>query len=307
MHKITNVSVLSNIVRLGVTNRTRAYATLRRWRRMQSVTQQVLKARNVDRVRWVDDEAVPTQAKDRIFMSFHYGLWYMTLAAMAKATQCRKVYCLVGQLDPSYTDRMSAIAQAAGIEIVLVPGGIAMLRGVKQARAEGALIFVLIDVPWGLSDEPDQRFPFMGGHIDARSALFTFAQRAGLQPHLLVADYDEARHTTVVRSHAVQSQAECFEHLERYVGRKPWLWERLIDMHKYVSIAHEQTPHLPFKLAQDYFVADMDSLKVSRVNRSLYEQVLQAQQLTLQGQSSHAHSLLKAIHANTALDVRSVF
>src|SRR5471032_2960211 len=169
MHKITNVSVLSNIIRLGITNPMRAYSTLRRWRRMQNVTKGVLKARNVEAIDWAADADLPRDAKDRLFMSFHYGLWYMTLAAMAQATGCRRVYCLVGKIDPSYSDRMAAMAQAAGIEIVLVPGGIAMLRGVRQARAEGALIFVLIDVPWGVADEPDLSFSFLGGEIEAKS------------------------------------------------------------------------------------------------------------------------------------------
>jgi len=306
MHKATNVSVLSNIVRLGVTDRSRAFSTLRRWRRMQNVTKQVLKARNTDSVRWVGDASLPTQPTDRLFMSFHYGLWYMSLAAMAKATQCNRVYCLVGEIHPSYNGRMAEMARAAGIEIVLVSGGLSMLRGVRQARAEGALIFVLVDVPWGMGGEPDQHFPFLGGHIDARSALFTFAERAGLQPHLLVADYDEAERSTFVRSHEVQSQAECFELLERYVADKPWLWDRLVDIHKYSTLPGER-PHLPFKLANDFYVADMADLKVSRVSRSLYEGMLESKRLASLGQAADAASLLEQIHASTALAVRSVF
>lgn len=306
MHKVTNVSVLSNIVRLGNPDRTRAYSTLRRWRRIQNMTKRVLQSRSTHDVRWVGDAALPTQAGDRLFMSFHYGLWYMSLAAMAQATGCQRVYCLVGEIDPSYNDRMAAMARAAGIEIVLVPGGIAMLRGVRKARAEGALIFVLVDVPWGLSGEPDQRFPFFSGHIEAKSALFTFAERAGLQPHLLVADYDEAERTTFVRSHEVQSQAECFALLQRYVADKPWLWERLVDIHKFSTLAGER-PHLPFKVANDFYVADMANLKVSRVNRSLYERMLEARQLASQGLAADAASLLEQIHASTTLAVRSVF
>jgi hypothetical protein len=306
MHKVTNVSVLSNIVRLGTTDATRAYSTLRRWRRIQNVTKRVLQQRSTHDVRWSGDEALPTQAGDRLFMSFHYGLWYMSLAAMAKATGCHRVYCLVGEIHPSYNYRMAAMARAAGIEIVLVPGGIAMLRGVRKARAEGALIFVLVDVPWGLSGEPDQRFPFFGGHIEAKSALFTFAERAGLQPHLLVADYDEAERSTFVRSHPVQSQAECFELLQRYVAHKPWLWERLIDIHKFSTLAGER-PHLPFKVANDFYVADMANLKVSRVNRRFYERMLEAKRLVSQGFAAEAASLLEQIHASTTLAVRSVF
>src|SRR5205807_8919202 len=86
MHKVTNVSVLSNIVRLGATDNRRAYSMLRRWRRVQNVTKQVLQSRSTENVRWSADTALPTQAGDRLFMSFHYGLWYMNLAAMAKAT-----------------------------------------------------------------------------------------------------------------------------------------------------------------------------------------------------------------------------
>ena len=306
MHKVTNVSVLSNIVRLGVTDKLRAYSTLRRWRRVQSITRQVLQARSTDAVRWTGDATLPTEAGDRLFMSFHYGLWYMTLAAMAKATGRNRVYCLVGQIDPSYNDRMAAMARAAGIEIVLVSGGISMLRGVRQARAEGALIFVLVDVPWGISGEPDQHFPFFGGHIDARSALFTFAERAGLKPHLLVADYDEAERATHIRGHAIESQAECFELLQRYVADKPWLWERLTDIHKY-SVLSGDRPHLPFKVANDFYVADMANLKVSRVNRPLYERMLEAKRLVSQGLVADAAALLEQIHASTALAVRSVF
>lgn len=306
MHKVTNVSVLSNIVRLGVTDRLRAYSTLRRWRRVQSITKQVLQARSTAAVRWTSDDTLPAEAGDRLFMSFHYGLWYMTLAAMAKASGCHRVYCLVGQIDPSYNDRMAAMARAAGIEIVLVSGGIAMLRGVRQARAEGALIFVLVDVPWGISGEPDQRFPFFDGHIDARSALFTFAERAGLKPHLLVADYDDAERATRIRSHAIESQAECFELLHRYVADKPWLWERLTDVHKYSALSGAR-PHLPFKVANDFYVADMSNLKVARVNRSLYERMLEARRLMSQGLADDAAALLEQIHASSNLAVRSVF
>jgi hypothetical protein len=306
MHKVTNVSVLSNIVRLGAADSRGAYSTLRRWRRVQNMTTQVLRSRSTENVRWSADAALPAQAGDRLFMSFHYGLWYMSLAAMAQATGCHRVYCLVGEIHPSYNDRMAAMARAAGIEIVLVPGGIAMLRGVRKARAEGALIFVLVDVPWGLTGEPDQRFPFFGGHIDAKSALFTFAERAGLQPHLLVADYDEAERSTFVRSHAVKSQAECFALLERYVADKPWLWERLIDVHKFSTLAGDR-PHLPFKVANDFYVADMANLKVARVNRTLYERMLDAKRLAGLGLAAEAASLLEQIHAHTALAVRSVF
>jgi hypothetical protein len=306
MHKVTNVSVLANIVRLGATDRTHAYSTLRRWRRVQNVTKRVLKERSTQDLRWSGDAALPTVAGDRLFMSFHYGLWYMSLAAMAQATGCHRVYCLVGEIHPSYNDRMAAMARAAGIEIVLVPGGIAMLRGVRKARAEGALIFVLIDVPWGLTGEPDRRFAFCGGEIEAKSALFTFAERAGLQPHLLVADYDEAERSTFVRSHEVQSQAECFELLERYVAAKPWLWERLVDVHKFSSLSGTR-PHLPFKVANDFYVADMANLKVARVNRSLYERMLDAKRMANLGRAAEAASLLEQIHVHTALAVRSVF
>jgi hypothetical protein len=239
-------------------------------------------------------------------MSFHYGLWYMTLAALAEATQCRRVYCLVGQTDAAHTERMTAIARAAGIEVIIVTGGIAMLRGVRQARAEGALLFVLVDVPWGISGEPDQRFPFLGGHIEAKSALFTFAQRAGLEPHLLVADYEEEMQTTRVVSHPLESQAHCFSLLERYVGAKPWLWERLYDIHQYVTLGGKQA-HLPFRLGREFYVADMGSLKVSRVNRPLYERMLQARRLASDGCAADAATLLKDVHERTALDIRSVF
>lgn len=306
MHKITNLSVLSNIARLGFATPRRAYSTLRRWRRTQNATKRVLQACNVESVRWRADPGLPSAPGDRIFMSFHYGLWYMTLAALAEATGCRRVYCLVGQTHPEYTGRMATMARAAGIEITVVPGGIAMLRGVRQARAEGALIFVLVDVPWGLADEPDLRFSFLGGEIEAKSALFKFAERAGLAPHLVVADHDAATDTTIVRHHAIASQAECFELLERYVDEKPWLWERLTDMHKYVRLP-SRPAHLPFRLANDFYVANLQDLKVARVNKPMYDALLRARDLTTQGARDQAVSLLKDIHAATTLDIQSVF
>jgi len=66
-------------------------------------------------------------------------------------------------------------------------------------------------------------------------------------------------------------------------------------------------PHVPFRLANDFYVADMASLKVSRVSRPLYERMLEARQLASHGLAAEAASLLRGIHASTALDVRSVF
>lgn len=102
------------------------------------------------------------------------------------------------------------------------------------------------------------RFPFLGGEIEAKSAPFTFAECAGLQPHLLVADYDAADATTRIRSHQVHSQDECFEPLERYVAAKPWLWERLIE------------------------------LQVSRVSWPLYDRMLEARRLASQGHAAES-------------------
>ena len=74
MHKVTNVSVLSNIVRLGTSDARRAWSTLRRWRRFQNITKRVLHTRSTADVRWSADAALPAQPGDRLFMSFHYGL-----------------------------------------------------------------------------------------------------------------------------------------------------------------------------------------------------------------------------------------
>ncbi|MGN6530094.1 MAG: hypothetical protein ACTHL8_27185 [Burkholderiaceae bacterium] len=305
MHKITNASALANLTRLGVDRPRDAWSALRRWRRMHNATKRVLQARHVRDVRWSAEPGLPSSPQGRLFMSFHYGLWYMTLAALAEATGCRKVYCLVGQTHPSYTDRMAAMARSAGIEIVVVPGGLAMLRGVRQARAEGALIFVLIDVPWGVSDEPDLRLPFLGGHIEAKSALFTFAARAGLAPHLVVADADDEG-ATFVRHHAIADQAEAFRLLERYVGAKPWLWERLVDLHQYVDIPRDPV-HLPFRIGANHFLANMSDLRVARVNPALYDRVLQARKLAANGYREQARNILDDLHARTSLDIRAVF
>lgn len=304
MHKVTNLSVLANLLRLGLAQGEDAFALLRRWRRTQNISKRVLLQRHTRDIRWDADASLPADPRDCLFMSFHYGLWYMSLAAMARASGCQRVYCLVGQIDPSYEDRMAAIARAAGIEIVLVSGGTAMLRGVRQARAEGALLFVLVDVPWGVSGEPDRRYPFCAGDIAARSGLFAFAERAGLKPQLLVADYDEAQRHTQIRHHAIQTQAECFALLQDYVQRKPWLWDRLIDVHKY---SQQQTParHLPFRLAQDFYLADTSTLGITRINRPLYEQ-LQAHRRLRRSDATGAHALLEQIHARTALDIHAV-
>lgn len=306
MNKVTNVRVLSNLVRLGVKNRTRAYSGLRRWRRMQSISQQVLQARSIDDLPWTDAAQLTSNCGDRIFMSFHYGLWGLCIRAVVKATQCRRVYCIVDQAESAYSARLAALGQVAGIDLVVLSGGRSLLLGMAQARAEGAPIFAMLDGPCATSDETSQRFAFMGGQIAASATLFSLAVHAGLVPHLLVADYDERQHTSVVRSHAPKTQADCFALLEAYVKDKPWLWERLGDLHQQVSMPGRQ-PHLPFKLFNDFYVANMADLKVSRVNQTLYEQVLQVKRFTLQGLPLHAVSLLTDIRASTNLQLGAVF
>jgi hypothetical protein len=311
MHKVTNVSVLSNIVRLGIEDERAAYATLRQWRRMQALTQDVLKRRSAQHLPWRLQGELPADKTGRLFMSFHYGLWYLVLAALTQGRQGAHydgppVYCLISKPHPAYSDRLGAMALAAGIRVEFVPGGIAMVRGVRRAQAEGALLFVLIDVPWGIRSESDLRYPFLGGRIEAKSALFTFAERVGLTPHLLVADFDAPTGESRIVDHGVQNQAACFDLLQRYVGAKPWLWDRLVDLHKYVE-RPGAVRYLPFRLDGHYYLTEMHSLRIFRVARSLYGEVRLAKRLLASSEPELGARLLKEIHDKSALGIRAVF
>jgi hypothetical protein len=306
MHKLTNVSVLSNIVRLGISEPHQAFTVLRKWQRVQHLSQRMVREGSASHLRWQFDGRLPDDMRGRLFMSFHYGLWFLVLGALTQGRPGQRVFALISRADDGYTERMSAIARAAGIDLVLVPGGISMLRGVRRAQAEGAILFVLIDVPWGLTHEADLRFPFMGGQIEAKSALFTLAERVGLQPHLLVADFDEATQCTQIIDHGCQDQARCFELLEQCVAAKPWLWERLFDIHKYVHLPASQR-YLPFRLGGDFYLAEMQALRVFRVNRVMYDQVHRMKRLIAHGDRDGSEQLVRELHEKTSLGITTVF
>jgi len=130
-----------------------------------------------------------------------------------------------------------------------------MLRGERRARAEGALIFVLVDVALGRERRArPAALPFFGRVISRPSRrCVTFAARAGLQPHLVVADYDEADGMTRVRSHCRANAGRMLRNGSSITLRaSPGLWERLIDLHKFSRSGSDHAAFCRSRWANDY-------------------------------------------------------
>ena len=307
MHKTTNVAVLSNILRLGIEEPADAFSVLRKWRRTQNVTKDVLIKRSANHLKWELHGKLPDNMGDHLFVSFHYGLWYFALAALHAHAPDRRIYCLISRQDDNHAQRLLEIARAAQIEIVFIQGGVSMVRGALKAKAEGAILFVLIDVPWGLSSETDRQFPLMNGDIQAKSALFKFAERLQLQPRLLVTDFDERTRVTHVIDHGTCDQDQCFRIFDQCVSEKPHLWDRLFDVHKYYAARNTPDRYFPFRLDGSYYVINMASMRTYRVTRRFFEDSRQLKNLVEQGIRDEADKLRRDIHARTNLHLGAVF
>ncbi|MRW91733.1 hypothetical protein GJ699_17200 [Duganella sp. FT80W] len=251
MQKSRTVMALANLLKLGMARST-AYAHLRKWLRYQ---QTLLVHPDMD-LRYRYHGPALQHCGATLYMSCHYGAYPVLIKALADASPRRTIYCCMSTQSDQHAQLLQGVATLHNITIHFILGGMALLRGLRRAQAEGAPIFVLIDLPWGSPSPSDTRHAFLDGQILAKTALFTLAERMRLPHRLLFADIEADGH--VITDLGALPQRDCLRALEQRIVAHPYYFDRLFDLHKFFRNQRTHHAYLMFKVGAARYILDVD-------------------------------------------------
>lgn len=305
MNKSDFLHALANLVSLGITSPRDAYPMLKRWRRLKREMNAYVEFGADAGLKYVSDLALLEETEPTIYVSFHFGTYIACVSALAQRFPGRKCYWLISTESRSQEHILLPIAQKAGIDLEFLSGSTTMIRGLRRALSEGAFIFVLIDLPWGINQIRDRTFPVRGGTLQAKSQLFKLARHLNVRPRLIVAEYDETRDITRVVDKGFCTQEEAFAQLAIYLEKQPYLWERLDQCHRMAEF--EPTGgYIAFMAKGEHFLFAVDSKKIFRLPATLRRQVRILKTALAEGEQDHAATISQQIRLATHHDMRTV-
>lgn len=270
MHKIRNAVALANLLRIGV-EPTNTLRVLRKWSRyQQSLNPENILAAKVDiRYEWSSDN-VPA-GTSVLYMTTHFGSYYIVFKALADRAKNRTVYCLIGEQSESHAQRLTHLASIYGVNLIFISGGLGLIRGLKRAVATGAPIVVLIDVPWGAASPPDIEFNFLSGRIKGRTALFRLAEKMNLPWRFVVAEIGDQG--SIIVDHGASSQMDCMRLFEKHVDWQPQYYDRLSDLHRYFATKVDTDAFIAFRFNSAFYVHDVDKVKTFSIPYEQYSAI----------------------------------
>lgn len=183
----------------------------------------------------VYDAGLPDDVGGQFFMSCHYGSYPHVVHAIARRAKDRTIYVLIGSESDSLKTILHQRARETNIAIQFIDGGFGMLRQLKRALADGYPVFVEIDVPWGQTHECNVSFPFIGGEIKAKDALFRMIDRLAVPKHFILSMVGEQ--SIIITNYGDLNQEKCFAVFADAVRNSPQQYERLFQMHMYFEPA----------------------------------------------------------------------
>jgi len=195
----------------------------------------------------------------QFFMSCHYGSYAHIIAAIAQRARDKTIYVLIGSEGQELKATLEQRAQEYGVTIHFLDGGFGMVKRVKRALEEHYPVFVEIDVPWGQTAECNVEFPFVGGQIKGKDALFRLIERLGAPKNFVLSTVGQ--NSITINNYGNLSQEECFAVFADVVRNCPQQYERLFQMHKYFVPAERSDVTVVWQGLRDQYVLHASDMK----------------------------------------------
>lgn len=233
MQKLRTSLAYLNARRYGL-SKSQAFACAMSWRQhsttlySQSVADQVFNASVVNTINFTD-----TTDSKVLYVSAHFSAY--TLVTMVLARHYKKtIYIVVGTPPVEFENAIVESLAKVGAKAIIIRSDFSLLKNIRSAIDEGALVFSLFDVPWTRLEIPNrdlQEFSFGEGNIQAIDAIFSIAKRLKLRPTLVLCEPSDGTFNIV--NYGERTQQECFEKLALAVKANPGHFERFCELHKY--------------------------------------------------------------------------
>ena len=205
----------------------------------------------------------------KFFMSCHYGSYPHVINSIAQKAKDKTLYVIVGSESDALKQALTLCAKNAHISIHFIDGGFGMLRQVKQALANHYPVFVEIDVPWGAQHECNTSFPFVGGQIKAKDALFRMIDRLGVAKNFVLSSCGQQSITVI--NYGDLTQAQCFDIFADTVRNSPQQYERLFQMHLYFEPNISPNVAIIWQGSQSQYIIHTQDLKAWTTQRPLLQ------------------------------------
>lgn len=200
-----------------------------------------------------------TPVGGKFFMSCHYGSYPHVVEAIGKRAKDNTVYVLIGSEGENLKTLLEQRARETNITLHFLDGGFGMLKRVKQALANDYPVFVEIDVPWGLVHECNMEFPFVGGRLKAKDALFRMIERLAVPKNFILSMV--GKEGVAIINYGDLNQSQCFSIFADAVRNSPQQYERLFQMHNYFVPEQESKVAIIWQGQQGQYIVHASDMK----------------------------------------------
>lgn len=266
MNALRRAFTIANFVRLGL-DAGSVPNHLRLWNRYQRILSTIARSHSLDR-NPCDYPKLVVEPNRYLYMSAHFGVYAHVLATLAFQSPSKKVCVLVGEQSASQAQLLGRIAARYNCEVEFIHGGFSLLKGAKRAIKNNVPLFMLIDVPWGVSTDTDGESPLLAGRLRTRSAYFRLCEALGLRPYFMLAGLNEQMtHSKVELLGELEPQL-IVEKFCAAVEHSPFLWDRWFDCQKFTVAAVDGHGVIPFSANGQSYLLTLPAFKIFRADLS---------------------------------------
>lgn len=303
MQKTTKLLVLSNLIRMGLVDTNNAYSTLRKWLKYQHKLQSILLTQSIEDFSVVTKDSVDVAtATQRFFITAHFGMYPLIIKYLCDQSPSQKLIVLIGKQQALHGITQLTDKYQLNVEFVEVGESFLFFRKLLKFSRQNARFLALTDIPLGINNANEVWLPFLNGSIKAKTGLFKIAEKLKLSPQFIMANIDLQSNDVRISHHPVSDIKQTFEYFADYLKQAPFLWDKVMDLHKFYRCNTPEGLFIPFKLKGDYFIQNVADNRILRINYSFFQKVQSLKEA--QNDSSTFQHHVKQIHEQTNILIR---
>lgn len=272
MQKTTKLKVLSNFIRLGASSSDEIYIHLKKWLQYQKKLQGILATQSIDQFNLNPlDEGCDFE--NRFFVTAHFGMYPLIVKYLSTIFPEREIICLVGKQKSIQGIIQLTNKLDLNVKYIEVGDSLMFFRKLIKLNKKGAIFLSMIDIPLGVSDKNEQWLPFLNGNIKVKTGLLKIAKKLKLPVRFIISGLDIKTNNVPIYSYSVNDVESIFDLFSSFVGKHPYMWDKVMDIFKFYESSIEQGLYIPFKLKNEYFTLDVSSNQVHKINDIFYKKL----------------------------------
>ena len=196
-----------------------------------------------------------------LYASFHFSAYQALYIALAQHDPQRRVLSLVGEQSVENQRILEVLGKSQGINISFVTSGYSMLRQLREGRAQGTSVLILIDVPWSADGAvKDAKYKFARGTILGLSAVERLVAKIDPDFKVVIPRMEDGRIN--IDSVPGNNFTDYLGHFGSLLLASPTDYERLDRLHRYCVFDRPRNALIAFSVgAQAQYILHTASMR----------------------------------------------